>query len=336
MFRGDENGFVQGGPIKGKKMKKAQETNRREFLKKGVSLGLIAGGSLLLGKPDFLLARASGADEPDLVAVKNGEPDILFQKAIALMGGMARFVKKGQNVTVKPNIGFPRRPEVGATTNPLLVKTIIEHCYQAGAKKVYVFDNVVMPTTGNSRSCYKLSGIEDAAKAAGATVVPATDFNYKPVKIPGAKILKTADVHELIINTDVLINVPVLKHHSSSQLSIAMKNLMGIVKNRMEYHLTGLDQCIADFCLYCKPHLNIVDAYRVLLSEGPGGPRDGNPPEVAMKKTLLISRDIVAIDAAAAKIFGKNPSDVQYIKMAHDQKIGNMNLNQLKIATYAL
>jgi uncharacterized protein (DUF362 family) len=224
---------------------------------------------------------------------------------------------------------------VGATTNPLLVKTIIQECYQAGAKKVYVFDNVVMPTSSNARNCYSLSGIEEAAKAGGATVVPADDFNYKEVKIPGAKTLKSADVHELILSADVFINVPVLKHHGSTQLSIAMKNLMGIVKNRMEYHLTGLDQCIADFCLYCKPHLNIVDAYRVLMSRGPSGPRDGNA-EVELKKTLLMSRDIVAVDAAATRIFGKNPEDIKYIKMAHEHKIGNMNLNQLKIVTYAI
>lgn len=318
-------------------MKKTEETySRRGFLKKGLTLGLITGGTLCLGQPGWLFAKDNSPGIPDLVAVKNGEPDALFKKAIALMGGMNQFIKKGQTVVVKPNIGFPRLPEVGATTNPLLIKTIIENCYQAGARKVYVFDNVVMPTSGNSRNCYKLSGIEDAARAARATIVPVDDFHYKRVKIPGGKTLKSVDIHELILNSDVLINVPVLKHHSSTQLSIAMKNLMGIVQNRMEYHITGLDQCIADFCLCCKPALNVVDAYRVLMSRGPSGPRDGVTPEVELKKTLLLSRDIVAVDAAAAKIFGKNPSDIQYIKMAHEHKIGNMNLNQLKIVTYVL
>jgi uncharacterized protein (DUF362 family) len=317
-------------------MTDVQKSNRREFLKKGLSVGLVAGGALILGKPDFILAKDTTANILDLVAVKNGEPDAMFKKAIQLMGGMGLFVKKGQTVVVKPNIGFPRQPEVGATTNPLLVKTIIESCYSAGAKKVYVFDNVVMPTSGNSRNCYKISGIEDAARAAKAIVIPVDDFNYREVKIPGGKTLKTADVHSLILDSDVFINVPVLKHHSSTQLSIAMKNMMGIVKNRMEYHLTGLDQCIADFCMYRKPDLNIVDAYRVLMSHGPGGPRDGNAPNVEMKKTLLMSRDIVAVDTAAAKIFGKNPEDISYIKIGHQQKIGNMNLKELKIVTYAM
>ena len=317
-------------------MTSTQKTDRRDFLKKGLSLGLVAGSAVILGKPDFVLAKEKPAQVPDLVAVKNGEPDAMFKKALSLMGGMGLFVKKGQTVVVKPNIGFPVKPEVGATTNPQLIKTIIESCYQAGAKKVYVFDNVVLPTSGNSQNCYKISGIEDAAKEAGGIIIPVDDFSYREVAIPGAKTLKTAEIHRLILDSDVFINVPVLKHHGSTHLSIAMKNLMGIVKNRIKYHLTGLDQCIADFCLYKKPDLNIVDAYRVLMSDGPRGPSDEKAPNVELKKTLLMSRDIVAVDAAAARIFGKNPEDIGYIKMGHKQKTGNMNLNELKIVTYSM
>jgi uncharacterized protein (DUF362 family) len=313
-----------------------QKTDRREFIKKGLSFGLAAGGAIILGKTDFLQAKETSKAIPDLVAVKNGEPDAMFKKAMSLMGGMGQFVKKGQTVVIKPNIGFPRKPEVGATTNPLLVRTIIESCYQAGAKRVYVFDNVVMPTSDNSRNCYKISGIEEAARAARGIIIPVDDFSFTEVTIPRAKTLKTADVHRLILDSDVFINVPVLKHHSSAHLSIAMKNLMGIVKNRMTYHLSGLDQCIADFCLYKKPDLNIVDAYRVLMSNGPGGPYDERAANVELKKTLLMSRDIVAVDAAAARIFGKNPEDIGYIKIGHQQKTGNMNLSQLKIVTYSM
>ena len=232
-----------------------QKFKRREILSRGLSLGLVAGGALIPGKPDFLWAKEKSARIPDLVAVKNGEPDAMFKKAIELMGGMEQFVKKGQTVVVKPNIGWPRVPEVGANTNPLLVKTIVESCWAAGARRVYVFDNVVTPTVSNARNCYQLSGIEEAAKAARAVVVPVDNFSYREVRIPGGKILKTADVHSLILDCDVFINVPVLKHHSSTHLTIAMKNLMGVVKNRMAYHLTGLDQCIADFCQIGRAHV---------------------------------------------------------------------------------
>jgi len=317
-------------------MTKQNKTNRREFLKKGMSFGLIAGGAVILGKPDFLLAQKNAPSIPDLVAVRNGGPDAMFKKAIELMGGMGQFVKKGQTVVVKPNIGFPRQPQAAATTNPLLVKTIVEDCYAAGARRVYVFDNVVLPTSANARNCYRLSGIEEAARAARAVVVPVDDFSYRQVEIPGGKILKSAEVHNLVIDSDILINVPVLKHHGSTHLSIAMKNLMGIIKNRMEYHLTGLDQCIADFCLYRKPDLNIVDAYRVMMSHGPSGQSTPKPTNVRMKKTLLMSKDIVAVDAAAARIFGAEPDSIGHIKLGHQQKIGTMNLNNLKIVTFAM
>src|SRR4030042_138708 len=148
---------------------------------------------------------------------------------------------------------------------------MVEQCYAAGASRVYVFDNVVLPTTANARNCYMLSGIEETAKAARAVVVPVDDFSYRKVEIPDGKTLKTAEVHSLIFDADVFINVPVLKHHSSAHLSIAMKNL------------------------------------------------------------ILLSRDIVAVDAAAARIFGREPEEIGYIKMAHAQKIGNMNLKELKI-----
>lgn len=313
-----------------------EKQNRREFLKAGLSLGLAAGGVLMFGKPFNVSAKEAAAAMPDLVAVKNAEPEVMFKKAMDMMGGMDLFVKKGQIVVVKPNIGFPRKPEIGATTNPVLVKAIIEECRKAGAKKVYVFDNVVRATTGNARNCYALSGIEDAAKAAGASVIPMNDFVYREVKIPGAKTLKKTEVNSLVADCDVLINVPILKDHGSTRLSIAMKNLMGVVNDRHFYHREGLDQCIADFCLYRKPDLNIVDAYRVLTTQGPSGPGNVSAANIRVKKTLLMSQDIVAVDAAAAMIFGAKPEDIEYIKMGHAHKVGNMNLKALKIVTHTM
>ena len=167
-------------------MKKTEKLSRRKFLKKGLSLGLVTGGAAILGKPDFLFAKDTTKGAPDLVAVKNGEPDALFKKAIELMGGMGQFVKKGQTVVVKPNILGPFKPELAATTNPILVKTICEYCYQAGAKKVYVFDNASPYRGATSFDCYKMTGMEDAAKASGAVLVPGNDGKYyKSVSIPG-------------------------------------------------------------------------------------------------------------------------------------------------------
>jgi uncharacterized protein (DUF362 family) len=322
-------------------MKKSSGMSRREFLKQTAAFGAVAGGSLLLAslglsakKEDAHEVAASQqgvtAKQTDIVAVKNGEPAAMIDAALASLGGMGMFVKKGQTVVVKPNIGWNRAPEDGANTHPSLVRRVIEHCFDAGASKVYVFDH----TCDNWEFTYKTSGIEAAAKEAGAVVVPAhAQRYYHEVQNPGAQKIKKLKVHELILDTDVFINIPVLKHHSGAGVTIAMKNLMGVVWDRGAYHSKGLSTCIADFCLFKTPDLNIVDAYRVMMNRGPRG---GRGAKLALQKSLLVSRDIVAVDAAAAKIFGVEPEKVPYILRGHMNKTGNMNLEELSIKKISL
>ncbi len=308
--------------------------DRRNFIKKGL---LYAGAAGLfystIGKLSAFgkqRQQTTVGGNYDLVAVRNGEPVAMYHRAIREMGGMGRFVKRGQKVVVKPNIGWDVVPQRAANTNPELVGAIVKDCFEAGARQVIVFDN----TCDNWQLAYQNSGIEAAAKAAGATVVPGSaERNYREVTIPGAKKLKTALVHEQIIEADVFINVPVLKHHSSTEVTIAMKNLMGIVWDRRYWHRNDLHQCIADFCLYRKPDLNIVDAYLVMTQNGPRGT---SVSDLALMKSLLISPDVVAVDAASSLIFGKKPEEVGHIKIAHQMKIGTMNLESLKIKRVAL
>ncbi|MBN1639101.1 MAG: DUF362 domain-containing protein, partial [Ignavibacteriales bacterium] len=204
---------------------------RREFIKKSLGAGILAGTALSTGNISQIFGQENKYfnNTFDLVAVKNGEPDLMFDKAIEALGGIAKFVKKNQTVVVKPNIGWDVVPEKAANTNPLLIKRIIEHCLNAGAKKVYVFDH----TCDEWQKCYANSGIKKAAEDAGATVVPAhTESYYQTVNIPKGKTLKSDKIHELILSSDVFINVPILKNHGSAKLTIAMKNLMGINWNR--------------------------------------------------------------------------------------------------------
>ena len=239
-------------------------------MKKGLITGGIVSASLFIKNPQkiFSQTKDKASPFPDLVAIKGGEPQEMFDMGIKALGGISNFVKKGQTVVIKPNIGWNRTPEIGATTNPLLIKRIIEHCKEAGAKKIYVFDN----PCDFWEDTYKNSGIEKASKDAGAVVAPANSSSYfNNVEIKNAVLLKNVKVHELILSSDVFINVPILKQHGSSRLTIAMKNLMGIVYDRGFYHSNGLHQCIADFCLFKKPDLNVVDAYYVMLKNGPRG-----------------------------------------------------------------
>jgi uncharacterized protein (DUF362 family) len=300
---------------------------RRDFFRTGLSASLAASAGLAFGNLDKLFAGPPKFPvlPYDLVAVRNGEPEIMFDKAIESLGGMGAFVKKDQKVVVKPNIGWDVSPERAGNTNPALIKRIIEHCFGAGAKEVYVFDN----TCDAWNKCYKTSGIEDVAKAAGAKVVPGNvESYYHEVNIPKGVKLKKAKVHELILESDVFINVPVLKHHSSADLSIAMKNLMGVVWDRMFWHRNDLHQCIADYATHRKPDLNVIDGYRVMMKNGPRGV---SVSDVVSYKTLILSADIVAADAAATKVFGSEPQDISYIVKAAELGIGTYNLDSLNI-----
>ncbi|MBN2427785.1 MAG: DUF362 domain-containing protein [Deltaproteobacteria bacterium] len=300
---------------------------RREFFKKGIQLGLGAGACLAFGKPipSFAANSAAKSSAVDLVAIKGGEPDAMFNRAVASLGGMKKFVKPNQTVVIKPNIGWNVEPERAGNTNPVLVKAIIKQCLDAGAKDVYVFDH----TCDRWSSCYANSGIENAVQDAGGKIVPGNrEGYYQSVEVPGGKTLTDAKVHELIMESDVFINVPILKSHGGAKLTIAMKNLMGIVWDRWYWHRNDLHQCIADFATFRKPDLNVIDAYQVMMRNGPKG---RSIEDVVMMKSQILSTDMVAADTAAAKLFGMDPADIPYIGFAHELGVGKKDLTKLNI-----
>jgi uncharacterized protein (DUF362 family) len=297
---------------------------RREFLQTAVKAGFAAGAGLSLGGYGRLFAEEA-APAYDLVAIKNGEPEALFDAGIEALGGMGRFVNKGQTVVVKPNIAWDVPPERAANTNPRLVKRIVEQCLNAGAKVVYVFDY----TCDNWEKSYRHSGIERAVKEAGGKMAPGNSEQYfQTAAVPAGKRLKEVKEHELVLEADVFINVPVLKSHGSTTLTVSMKNLMGAIWDRWYWHRNDLHQCIADFATYRKPDLNVVDAYNVMMRNGPRGVSD---KDVTPMKTQLIAVNMVTADAAAAKLFGIEPDAVEYIKIAHAMGAGRKDLENLAI-----
>jgi uncharacterized protein (DUF362 family) len=302
---------------------------RRNFLKT-LALGGMAG--LLPWKSGAVFANPANvpAEETDLVAVMGGEPAALYAKAIAAMGGMKRFVRQGQRIVVKPNIGWDRLPELGADTNPDLVAAIVKDCLAAGATEVAVFDH----TCDDWKGCYKTSGIEAAVEAAGGKMLFAHEEKYyREVTIPNGKRLKRAKVHEAILDCDAWINVPVLKTHGGAKMTIAMKNTMGIVWDRRYWHSNDLQQCIADFFTFDKkPVLNIVDAYRVMTQNGPRG---RGIDDVQVAKALFMSPDPVAVDTAAVAFFNQyrtmSINDASHIKLGETLKVGTTKLDTLKV-----
>ncbi len=303
--------------------------DRRDFLKTIA----VAGAVMTVQRSeamDILTQATQAGGKPDLVAVMGGEPEAMFRKAIAELGGMQQYVKKGAKVVVKPNIGWDKVPELAGNTNPKLVAEIVKQCFSAGAKEVIVFDH----TCDDWQKCYKNSGIEAAAKAAGAKMMPAhLETYYRPVSLPSGKSLKSTKIHEAILDSDVWINVPVLKNHGGANLSISMKNHMGIVWDRGFFHRNDLQQCIADICtMPKKATLNVVDAYRTMKTNGPQGRSEA---DVVLTKGLFISPDIVAVDTAAAKFFNQvreMPLDtVGHLAKGEALKIGTTNIDKLNV-----
>lgn len=303
---------------------------RRDFLKTSAAVGLAALTFDHLQAAIDTNSLTVEAASPDLVAVMGGEPTQLLERALQEMGGIEKFVKKGQSVVIKPNIGWDKKPDFAANTNPELITALVKQCLKAGAKKVSVFDH----TCDNWQRCYSNSGIEKAAKDAGATVLPGHDeVYYKEVKLPQGIKLKSAKIHQAILEADVWFNVPVLKNHGGAKMSIAMKNYMGIVWDRGFFHSNDLQQCIADICTYAKkPALNIVDAYRCMRKNGPQG---RSVSDTSVLKTLFISTDIIAADTAAIGLFNQvekmDIKTVGHIANGEKLKLGTQNLDKLNI-----
>ena len=281
--------------------------------------------------------EASAQKPVDMVALHGGTPVEMFEKGIAQMGGMGRFVKKGDRVTIKPNIGWDRTPEYGANTDPDLVGRVVKACFDEGAKEVLCFDH----TCGNDwDNRYNLSGIRAAVEANGGKMVAGnTESMYVPQEIPRGKVLKHAMVHPCTRDCDVFINIPVLKHHGGAKITAALKNYMGCIWDRKYWHAHGMPQCIADYATWQKTTLTIIDANRVMLQDGPRGKSPESSPVV---KYQIISTDIVAADTAATQIFASvakqygmgQPyalSDIKYLALAEELGVGTTDLSKLNI-----
>lgn len=303
---------------------------RRDFFKASVA----AGAALTLNFDRLHAALSTNTvtveSAPDMVAVMGGEPEVMLDKALEALGGIGNYVKKGQKVVIKPNIGWDRTPELAGNTNPKLVKALVQKCLAAGAEKVTVFDH----TCDNWQKCYETSGIAAAVKEAGGIIMPANDEKYfKEVDIPGGVNLKKAKIHEALIEADVWFNVPILKNHGGAKMTCCMKNYMGIVWDRRYFHQNDLQQCIADICTWQKkPVLNIVDAYRIMHQNGPQGK---SAADVAVLKSMIVSPNIVAIDTAALRLFNQvkklDMAAVAHIGKGEANRLGSTDLSKVNI-----
>ncbi len=312
--------------------------NRRCFLGSAFSAATLAGQSSRLaaglnpagrvqgdarglgGLPRLAIAHSSAS--PSAADGIADEARRLARAAVGALGGMQRFVSKGNVVWVKPNIAWNRRPEQAACTNPDVVAEVVRMCFEAGAGKVLVGDNPCQ----EAEQTYARSGIRQAAEREGARCVLLDERKFRTMSLKGAKVLASWKLYSEMVEADCFINVPIAKQHSLCRAVIGMKNLMGAAgANRERFH-QNIAHTVPDLAGFLKPHLVVLDAVRILAANGPTG---GNLSDVRRKDTVMAGTDQVALDAAGAELLGIKPDRIGYIVEAADRGLGTMDHQSL-------
>jgi len=300
--------------------------DRRQFIRKSLQTALAAaaaGGVPVLD----LVPRALAASGPDLAVRKGKDVSLLVRETLAALGGIERFVKSGETVVVKPNIGWDRGVELAANTHPEVVKTVVQLCLEAGAARVKIFDR----TCNDPRRCYVSSGIDEAIGLIRSDRVSLEHMDrraYQDVALKGGVALDEWSFYKPALDADRFINIPIAKHHSISTLTLAMKNVMGVIGgNRGALH-RRIDESLADINSVIHSDLTIVDATRILIANGPQG---GRVSDVKNPDTLIASPDIIAADSYAATLFGHRPEDIPTIVAGARRGLGTMDLARVKM-----
>jgi uncharacterized protein (DUF362 family) len=295
-------------------------TCSRRCALRGLALGVATLPAWMRVSGTGACAQAPSPQETALAIVRNEAPGTLTHRAIDALGGMKRFVSAGSRVVIKPNIGWDRSPEQGADTHPEVVAVLVTLCLAAGAKRVAVMDH----TCNNALRCYARSGIETAARAAGAEVLHLPDGRGTEMHV-GGQVLRTWPVHREVIESDVLINVPVAKHHSLCRVSLGMKNWLGAVDGRRNQMHQDITTASVDLAAFFKPKLTVLDATRMLLRNGPQG---GDLADVIQPRIVAASTDQVAIEAFGARLFELGPADLPHIALAESRGLGSASLER--------
>jgi uncharacterized protein (DUF362 family) len=303
--------------------------DRREFLKLNAALGLSAalgapGAANALGKTP---GRPLQGDPVDIAVITGTD---YFQNAVSaveMLGGMSRFVPNGATVGLLLNSPW-RNP--GTYTNPDVALAVLKMCIDAGAADIFCLKDTPRGYWQRSalaeRYADEISGLRSPGRR-------------RTVEIPNGKKLKQADVARELMESDVIINVPIVKDHNGSRFTCGLKNMMGACSrstNRFFHFGSGADdwyddvdhlsQCIADLNLVRKPGLLLVDATEFVTANGPAG-----PGPMARPQKVVAGTDPVAVDACCAEILGRRIDDIQMIEMAYEHGLGEKDLQRLRI-----
>jgi uncharacterized protein (DUF362 family) len=272
---------------------------------------------------------AANLQLPEMAVITGDNPAELARSALEELGGIRRFVARGDVVLVKPNIGWDRTPEQAANTNPDVVTELVRQCSNAGARRVIVTD----VSCNDPRRCFERSGIAAAAQNAGAEVILPDPSLFKEVDLQG-EILRAWPVFSPFLNVDKVINVPIAKHHSLTGTTLGMKNWYGMLGGPRHQLHQKIHESLVDLADFVRPTLTMIDCYRVLIRNGPTG---GSLQDVLLKKTMVAGTDPVALDAYVSKAFWDlEVAALPYLKLAADRGLGTYEFEKVRTQIKAL
>jgi len=311
-----------------------EKLSRREFFttllkKSSVAIGLIVAGRFFVNHNPFgkikmaMTVPSFGTAEKNIFAIARGDnPQAITSAAIKSVGGMERFVNKGDKVLIKVNCAFARPAWMGATSSPEVVSEVIRLCYKAGASKVKVTDNPI----NDAKLCFERSGLADAIHRAGGQLVLPNENLFAPVKVSSGVIGVWKTYYTPISWCDKLIGIPTLKTHNLCGASLAMKNWYGFMGGSRNRFHQKIHQVVAELGEFITPTLVVLDATRALIRNGPTG---GSSSDVISTNTVAVSTDQVAIDAFGIELLGLDKSKVEYIRIAESKGLGTSDYRKL-------
>jgi uncharacterized protein (DUF362 family) len=308
-----------------------KQVSRRTFFKSGLtSLLYFVGNNLFLKKAFAKTGASNGRPKSgikgahDLVLAEGADAYTNTVRAVEAMGGMQRFVRKDAVVVIKPNIAWDRTPAQAGNTDPQVIAALVGECYKAGAKRVNVFD---IPCN-EDRRCYENSGIRQAAQEKGAHVYFADHWNVVKAHFPYESQMEGWPILRDAIECDTFINVPVLKHHGLTGLTLSMKNLMGVCSGTRGLIHMNIGEKLVDLTDFINPDLTVIDATRVLVRHGPSG---GSLDDVVRMDKIIVATDPTLADAFACTLVERKPADIPYIKAASARGFGNADITKAGI-----
>jgi len=294
---------------------------RRDFIRTS-----IAGGGAVLLADRLALSAADKREKTDVWVFHGKDKKKLMEACLKVIGENGGFGKGARKLTLKVNAAWWRTPVQGANTHPELVDAFLKGAKAQGIKQIVMPEN----PCDAAKNSFTRSGLLGVAKSNGVAMIDLRSDKklFKEVDIPGGGRLKKALVGKEFLETDVLVNMPVAKHHVSAILTMAMKNWLGAVWDRRYFHRNNLSQCIADFSTFIKPTWTIIDATRIMLDRGPKGPSKN----MKQLNLVILSKDQVAADAYTSTLFpGQGPGKIKYLAIAKEMKIGTADLSKIAV-----